>query len=750
MAAAPPPPSSRVRFGPFELTAAGGELTRNGIRVQLPPQAFRLLALLIAARGEVVTREQLHRELWDDGTFVDFERGLNSAVNKLRRALCDSAENPRYVQTMPGRGYRFIGSVWEESDPELPVAELSRSSSEHAAQVAKPVSRVILIAAVGTACSVLLACLAIWWVMERSARPIELRVQQLTTNSGENPILHAVISPDGQYLAYGDRAGIQVRIIRSGESHLLPRPRALNPGDEWFPAAWTPDGTRILATSITAQGATGWNVSVVGGSATVLRDNALLQSVSPDGSLIAFVANGPLSAEENAINRRLMRNSEIWTMAFDGENARRVVSGDNLTYFGSVRWSPDGTRIAYQKFHLADGGLVDYTIEICDLKGGTRSIIVSQLHYAGVSIDHTFPQDFFWLRDGRIIYAVRESPPNIRDFNLWAVTVDANGRKLGSAPRKITNLAGFHMEGLSVTADGTRLVVENSSDQSYVYVGRLEADGKLGDPRHLTPDQRYNTPYAWTSDSKAVVFRSDRTGAFALYKQALEQDVPEMIVNGPGNPGLARVSPDGGWLIYDLLLNGRRDYRLMRIPIAGGQPQVILESIQVDNFDCPRRPGAPCVICESRGNEDIFSTVDPLSGARHEAFRVVRSTLNWRLSSDGSQIAMIRDSQPGGIEVRSLTGQIKTRIQVKGWPNPFTVDWAADDKTLFVSHAGLMASPSGPIGATILRVDFQGKAQPLWETRSARYAWGIPSPDGKYLAIRGATTERNAWMIENF
>ena len=549
MAAAPPPPSSRVRFGPFELTGAAGELTRNGIRVPLPPQAFRLLALLMAARGEVVTRERLHRELWNDGTFVDFERGLNSAVNKLRRALRDSAENPRYIETVPGRGYRFIGPVWGERSPEPPPpSEVSQSAS---ADGVKPRSRAILIAAAGT-----IASLVIWWTMGRSARPIELRVQQLTTNSGENPILHAVISPDGRYLAYGDRAGIQVRIIRTGESHLLARPASLGAGDEWFPAAWSADGTRVLATSITARGATGWNVSVIGGSAYVLRDNALLQSVSPDGSLIAFVANGPMSAEENAINRRLMRNSEIWTMAFDGENARRVVSGDNLTYFGSVRWSPDGTRIAYQKFHLADGGLVDYTIEICDLKGGTRSIVVSQLHYAAVSIDHTFPQDFFWSRDGRIIYAVRESPPNIRDFNLWAVAVDANGRKLGSQPRKITNLAGFHMEGLSVTADGTRIVVENSGDQSYVYVGRLEADSRLGDPRQLTPDQRYNTPYGWTSDSKAVVFRSDRTGAFALYKQALDQDVPEMIVNGPGNPGLARVSPDGKWLIYDLLLNG--------------------------------------------------------------------------------------------------------------------------------------------------------------------------------------------------
>jgi hypothetical protein len=93
---------------------------------------------------------------------------------------------------------------------------------------------------------------------------------------------------------------------------------------------------------------------------------------------------------------------------------------------------------------------------------------------------------------------------------------------------------------------------------------------------------------------------------------------------------------------------------------------------------------------------------------------------------------------------------MKATIPVKGWPNPFTIDWAADGKAVFISHPGLMESPSGPIGTTLLRVDLHGNVQPLWETRGARYTWGIPSPDGKYLAIRGATTERNAWMIENF
>jgi Tol biopolymer transport system component len=440
-----------------------------------------------------LTREQLRKQIWSEGTFVDFEHGLNAAMNKLRRALGDSAEDPRYIQTVPGRGYRFIASIQDAGNPELgsrtPQAGNlkvtmitatesvgSREKQQAEGQLSKRTHWIIGAAAI----AVIAIAGGVWGKLHVSKASREMRVQQLTTNSAENPVWHAVISPDGKYVAYGDLAGIQIRLIATGESHLLPRPQSLSSGDAWFPAAWLADGTRILASSITSTSVSAWSVSVIGGAAAVLRDNALVQSASADGSLIAFIATHRMSAAENAINRRVMRNSEIWIMDPDGENARKVVSGDNLTYFGSVRWSPDGKRIAYQKFRLANGFTVDYTIEICDLKRGTPSIIVSKRHYVGQSIDHNFPEDFCWLTDGRVIYAIRESPPNIRDFNLWTVAVDARSGKLKTEPRKITNLAGFHLEGLSVTADGRRLLFESSSDQSYGLRGTVRGRRQAG------------------------------------------------------------------------------------------------------------------------------------------------------------------------------------------------------------------------------------------------------------------------------
>ena len=111
-----PLPSARLAFGPFEVDASAGELRKSGLRMRLTGQPFEILMVLLAHPGEVITREQLRERIWRDGTFVDFEHGLSAAMNKLRRALGDSAENPRYIETVPGRGYRFIGLVHEASN----------------------------------------------------------------------------------------------------------------------------------------------------------------------------------------------------------------------------------------------------------------------------------------------------------------------------------------------------------------------------------------------------------------------------------------------------------------------------------------------------------------------------------------------------------------------------------------------------------------------------------------------------------
>ena len=104
-------PARRYRFGAFEADAATGELRRQGLRVRLNTQPFQVLAMLLERPGELLTRDEIARELWPDGTFVDYEHGVNSAINRIREALGDTAGHPRFVETLSRRGYRFVAPV---------------------------------------------------------------------------------------------------------------------------------------------------------------------------------------------------------------------------------------------------------------------------------------------------------------------------------------------------------------------------------------------------------------------------------------------------------------------------------------------------------------------------------------------------------------------------------------------------------------------------------------------------------------
>ncbi len=109
-------PPARYRFGVFEADAATGELRKQGIRIKVNVQPFQVLLLLLSRPGEILTREDLARVLWPEGTFVDFEHGVNSAVNRIREALGDSARNPRFIETLARRGYRFVAPVERHGD----------------------------------------------------------------------------------------------------------------------------------------------------------------------------------------------------------------------------------------------------------------------------------------------------------------------------------------------------------------------------------------------------------------------------------------------------------------------------------------------------------------------------------------------------------------------------------------------------------------------------------------------------------
>src|SRR5215472_14297630 len=198
-------PSWVIRFAKFEVDLHAGELRKNGRRIRLQDQPFQVLAMLLEHPGEIVTREEIRQKLWLADTFVDFDHGLNSAVGRLRDALNDSASTPRFIETVPRRGYRFIAQLGVESPAaEEPITTEFRYSRATVA--------------VATAGFALLLGLGIWWRLPKRAESSlsTIEVAPLAGLPGYEG--GAAFSPDGHQVAFHvmngrDNSGIFVALV---------------------------------------------------------------------------------------------------------------------------------------------------------------------------------------------------------------------------------------------------------------------------------------------------------------------------------------------------------------------------------------------------------------------------------------------------------------------------------------------------------------------------------------------------------
>ena len=582
---------------------------------------------------------------------------------------------------------------------------------------------------------ILIGAAIAWFATHRApAPPAEIKQRRLTANATDNQVLTAAISADGKYLAYGDQSGVHIKLIETGETQTIPPPEDPQPGAAfWSPYAWFPDGTKLLVGTLNLRGlqASLWTVSMLGGAPRKLRDNAFVSSVSPDGSRIAFAAGLGFGG-----------GHELWVMRAQGDEPRKVVALDGTSFLQAIAWSPDGRRIAYSKFQqVADK--FEVSIESEDMQGhATRIVSDPRL------------QDFCWLPDGRVIYAKAELPPNQTDSNLWQVAVDTQTGQPAGKPRRLTNWAGFQLGNLTPTADGKRLAFLKQIVHNNVFVGELQASGtRLKTPQRLTLGDYDSFPSAWTRDSKAVLFSSIRDGRDEILKQALDQASAEVLVSlENSNLPVPRLSADGSWILYAIgpeNAGPNTPVNLMRVPLSGGQPQVVLTSRGLSDWHCARSPATLCILDERSpdGKQRTFVSFDPLQGRGRELTKIETDPAgiyNFDVSPDASRLAVEQEFEgEGHIRILSLTGSAVRDVKAKGWGALNSLDWAADGKGFFAS------SQSGQ-AATLLHIDLDGNVQVLWTQKGGRQAWGVPSPDGKHVAILGSSIESNVWMIEKF
>jgi serine/threonine protein kinase len=583
---------------------------------------------------------------------------------------------------------------------------------------------------------------ALWFAKRQRQSPAavpQLNLRQLTSNSSENGPAGGAISPDGKYLAYADRVGMHLKLIETGETQTIPQPDEVKSNwVSWEIVAWFPDGTRFIASAYrhrgdttyrNSQGTSVWIVSRSGGPAHKLRDEAAADSVSPDGSLVGFETNpGRLG------------DREIWVMRPDGEQARKVFDVDeNSTIYG-LGWSPDGQRVIYGR---EEGRHGNFAFVSGDLKGGPLTTIPPPS-------DPKRIQGFLWLPDGRMLYGMDE-PGFMYACNFWQIRMDPRGTKFIGKPQRVTNIAGFCANLANVTSDGKRLAFFEWRPNTNIYVADLQAGGtRVTTPTRLTMEQSWNEPFGWTADSKAILFDSNRrTDSMVLFKQRLDEDTAEPImpISKDQDLGGECVSPEGSWVFYQVTSNDKSPGKLMRVQVTGGSPRLVLTADMDGAPRCAKSPATLCAIAERSADRKqlVFTAFDSVKGRGRklaEWSTDATSDYYWDLSPDGTRIVLLKNHE-GRIQILSLNGRVPQEITVKGWNTLSTAAWSADGKALFVSSYSER-------GAVLLSVDLQGNARLLWENTGGIDTYGVPSPDGRHLAMRAWHVEGNMWMMENF
>ena len=352
-----------------------------------------------------------------------------------------------------------------------------------------------------------------------------------------------------------------------------------------------------------------------------------------------------------------------------------------------------------------------------------------------------------WLTNARLVYPKLEPGPPFKDFNLWTIDVNRNTGEPRGKPKRLTQWTGFNIHWLSASSDGKVLAFVREDSQTDVYVSRLEAGGvRMTVPQRLTLDDHDDNATAWMPDNRTVLFESNRSGEMHVYRQSIDSPSAELVIGGPDQQYQPRIAPGGQWLLYLQIRRPlpKQNARLMRMPLAGGgsAEEVLVVKGAAQSFQCSRAAGGACVLNELSGQERVVSLFDPATGSSREITRNPMDVGDAAISRDGKHIAFATGRPRNHIRILTVDGKAEREVVVNGVSRLMGLDWSADGESFLCGDVAETES-------SVLRVEPDGTSQVLWRQSGNHDIWAVPSADGKYVAIHGATESANVWMVRN-
>jgi DNA-binding winged helix-turn-helix (wHTH) protein len=691
-------------FGSFRLDPAERLLARDGEAVTLTPKAFDLLVYLVERHGRLVEKQSLISALWPDAIVEEANLAYN--VSALRKVLDDRAEGASTIQTVPTKGYRFLA----------PVTVISRSAT--APSPDRPAwwgsmraKRIALVAFVCVA--------SVWLAFSRyrsAPKAIEVDgsrrgavLTRLTAAPPELALASASISPDGKYLAYSNPMGIHVQDIDTGETHRISE----HHGDVF---GWTRDGTRIRVFDTTQAG---WDIALIGGawqrSGLSWPDGSI--SISPDSSCRLSVVDRELRVNNVQGNSRPVL---------------RLAEDDEIL---SATWTPDAKRVFFVRRDSA-------RLETFALQDGATAV-------AFVAAPD---QIIRWVGpvtpDARVILLIgsRARPDEI---SLQDLRTDPHtGMALGT-PRWLTEWRdGSGCLLMSASADGRRVALLAATRQTDVYIAEFDkATGRVHTPRRLTLSERWEDPSAWLPDNRTVVFSAETKGPQRdrrdIFKQDIEAEAAEPLVTGAGYKDLARLTPDGRWLLFlqwfEPFQPAKKNH-VMRVPVEGGLAVEIAESPGTAIPQCS--VSGRCILYDARDSEATLYELDPMKGRGAALATIPRIWSGGYISPDGLAFSYVAlDREPfNRIRTISFVGKSPREIVVRGAHNLYNLDPLPDGSGWLSSddQNGLMYIAS------------DGQSRVLWSPTTPKVWAATPSRDSKHLAMQAVTYTTNAWLLTRF